>query len=55
MWVNEPGSYNSAVRIDNSCRKAINIADRRNLSTADCDVATSAGTARAVDQRPVFD
>jgi aspartate 1-decarboxylase len=55
MWVDEPGSYNGSIRIDNSCRQAINIADRHNLPIADCDVAASTRTARAVDQRPVLD
>ena len=55
MRVDEPGSYNGSIRIDNSYRQAINIADRRNLPIADCDVAASTRAARAVDQRPVLD
>jgi len=49
MWVYEPGSYNGSIRIDNSCRQAINIADRSNVSIADCDVTASGRAACAVD------
>jgi len=55
MWVDEPGSYNGAVGIDNSRCQAIDIADRGNLSITDCDVAASGRAACAVDQRSVLD
>ena len=55
VWVDEPGSYNGAVGIDNSRCQAIDIADRGNLSIDDCDVAASGRAACAVDQRSVLD
>jgi len=55
VWVDESGGYNGAVGIDNFRCQAIDIADRRNLSIADCDVAASRRVACAVDQRSVLD